>query len=304
MASSPHAPGTALPVSEHKPAPSAPQGLLPSPPPTRDPSIASGSHEPERAGDGPSSGTAPPDGEADITDSGLHADAGTHAGAAHARAPLPDRTSLRVSTPWLDMGSDDGASPQPADGEGSPDALEFRHSLALGDSDGMAESPAEEAVLDIRAPGAPAQAGPSRLPAPTHPLRAPVPAPGAPRRGSLQPWELLEPPADNNTGRGRGGTVSSAGTHGPFATLRSQRSRPLVPKSSYYFGPPPPGSAFGSDPAGTLGVHHPREVLRIERDYTGGETIQFVNVYPLELEGRVRTSPIALATDSLNASDR
>jgi hypothetical protein len=35
-------------------------------------------------------------------------------------------------------------------------------------------------------------------------------------------------------------------------------------------------------------VHHPREILRIERDYTGGEVIQFSPSYPLELEGRVR----------------
>lgn len=35
-------------------------------------------------------------------------------------------------------------------------------------------------------------------------------------------------------------------------------------------------------------MHHPREILRIERDYTGGEVIQFSPSYPLELEGRVR----------------
>ncbi len=34
-------------------------------------------------------------------------------------------------------------------------------------------------------------------------------------------------------------------------------------------------------------MHHPREILRIERDYTGGEIIQFSPSYPLELEGRV-----------------
>ncbi|EEB87122.1 hypothetical protein MPER_15657, partial [Moniliophthora perniciosa FA553] len=37
---------------------------------------------------------------------------------------------------------------------------------------------------------------------------------------------------------------------------------------------------------GQIGVHHPREVLRVERDYTGGELIQFAPIYPLELEGR------------------
>ena len=64
--------------------------------------------------------------------------------------------------------------------------------------------------------------------------------------------------------------------------------RPLIPKSSYYFGPPSPDSAYGTAPTGHIGVHHPREILRVERDYTGGELIQFAPIYPLELEGRVR----------------
>lgn len=61
----------------------------------------------------------------------------------------------------------------------------------------------------------------------------------------------------------------------------------MIPKSSYYFGPPPPDSAYGTAPIGHIGVHHPREILRVERDYTGGELIQFAPIYPLELEGRV-----------------
>lgn len=68
--------------------------------------------------------------------------------------------------------------------------------------------------------------------------------------------------------------------------------RPLVPKSSYYFGPPPADAAYGSNPVGKLGTHHPREVIRLERDYTCGELIQFSSAFPLELEGRV--SPAVL----------
>jgi len=70
--------------------------------------------------------------------------------------------------------------------------------------------------------------------------------------------------------------------------LECSGPRPLIPKSAYYFGPPPPDSAYGTAPIGQIGVHHPREILRIERDYTGGEVIQFAPIYPLELEGRVR----------------
>ncbi|KAK7059222.1 hypothetical protein VNI00_001849 [Paramarasmius palmivorus] len=100
-----------------------------------------------------------------------------------------------------------------------------------------------------------------------------------------QPWDLVDPPPQN------GQKLPN-----PFGTLKSNnfsvlqnsaRSRSLIPKSSYYFGPPPPGSAYGTPPVGQIGVHHPREVLRVERDYTGGELIQFAPIYPLELEGRV-----------------
>ncbi len=69
------------------------------------------------------------------------------------------------------------------------------------------------------------------------------------------------------------------------------RHRSLIPKSSYYFGPPAPDSAYGTAPIGQIGLHHPREILRIERDYTGGELIQFAPIYPLELEGRVCSLP-------------
>jgi len=40
-------------------------------------------------------------------------------------------------------------------------------------------------------------------------------------------------------------------------------------------------------PVGHIGVHHPREIIRIERDYASGEVVQFTPIYPLELEGRV-----------------
>jgi hypothetical protein len=72
-----------------------------------------------------------------------------------------------------------------------------------------------------------------------------------------------------------------------FFLLLCRRSRSLVPKSSYYFGPPGPDTAYGTAPVGQIGVHHPREILRVERDYTGGELIQFAPIYPIELDGRV-----------------
>ena len=53
-------------------------------------------------------------------------------------------------------------------------------------------------------------------------------------------------------------------------------SRVLVapPKSSYYIGPPGVDSFYGTPPTGQIGVHYPREIFRIERDYTAGELPQ------------------------------
>src|SRR6267142_978379 len=66
-----------------------------------------------------------------------------------------------------------------------------------------------------------------------------------------------------------------------------QVKRKVVPASSYHLGPPPEDSAYFTPPVGQIGVHHPREIVRVERDYTGGEVVQFSSAYPMELEGRV-----------------
>ena len=60
-----------------------------------------------------------------------------------------------------------------------------------------------------------------------------------------------------------------------------------VPVSAYRFGPPGQDSVYYTPPMGRIGVHHPREIVRVERDYTGGEIVQFMSAYPMELEGRV-----------------
>ncbi|KIM48461.1 hypothetical protein M413DRAFT_37010, partial [Hebeloma cylindrosporum] len=72
------------------------------------------------------------------------------------------------------------------------------------------------------------------------------------------------------------------------------------PKSAYYFGPPPPDSAYGTAPVGQIGVHHPREILRVERDYTGGEVSQFAPIYPLELEGRITPTHFLESINAIN----
>ncbi|EKM60490.1 uncharacterized protein PHACADRAFT_85414, partial [Phanerochaete carnosa HHB-10118-sp] len=77
-------------------------------------------------------------------------------------------------------------------------------------------------------------------------------------------------------------------------------SRPLVPHSAYYFGPPPIDSAYGTDPVGHIGVHHPREIIRIERDFASGELAQFAATYPLELEGRITPTQFLETINTIN----
>ncbi|KAJ3789751.1 Golgin subfamily A member 7/ERF4 family-domain-containing protein [Lentinula aff. detonsa] len=114
----------------------------------------------------------------------------------------------------------------------------------------------------------------------------------------LQPWDLVDPPSTNREKPPNSyGTVNSQ----KFSALQeSTRSRSLIPKSSYYFGPPPPGSAYGTSPIGQIGLHHPREIIRVERDYTGGELIQFAPIYPLELEGRITPTQFLESINSIN----
>ncbi|KAL0945564.1 hypothetical protein HGRIS_014725 [Hohenbuehelia grisea] len=114
---------------------------------------------------------------------------------------------------------------------------------------------------------------------------------------SPQPWDLVDPPSSN--GHPKTDTFSAPSTH-RFQTLQSQRRQKLIPQSSYYFGPPPPDSAYGTAPMGQIGHHHPREILRIERDYTGGELIQFAPIYPLELEGRITPTQFLESINAIN----
>ncbi|KZT24669.1 hypothetical protein NEOLEDRAFT_1066730 [Neolentinus lepideus HHB14362 ss-1] len=120
-----------------------------------------------------------------------------------------------------------------------------------------------------------------------HPLQLDLKPP------SPLPWELFEPPAS-------GELVGHDRARNRTWTFRRDGERTLIPKSSYYFGPPPPTSAYGTDPVGQIGVHFPREVLRIERDYSGGELIQFSLTYPLELEGRITPTQFLETMNSIN----
>ncbi|KIJ59813.1 hypothetical protein HYDPIDRAFT_177683 [Hydnomerulius pinastri MD-312] len=115
---------------------------------------------------------------------------------------------------------------------------------------------------------------------------------------SPQPWDLVDPLPDNIDPLTSDyySTLQSKN----FATLQKNRRRPLIPHSSYYFGPPQPDAAYGTPPVGQIGVHHPREIVRIERDYAGGELIQFSPIYPLELEGRITATQFLEMINDIN----
>lgn len=121
---------------------------------------------------------------------------------------------------------------------------------------------------------------------------------------SPQPWDLVDPPDDNMKGRTLPESVAyqlPATGSGKFMDAQlTATGRRLIPKSSYYSGPPPSDAAYGTPPMGHIGVHHPREVLRVERDFTGGEVIQFAPIYPLELEGRLTPTQFLESINSIN----
>ena len=72
------------------------------------------------------------------------------------------------------------------------------------------------------------------------------------------------------------------------------------PRSTYYFGPPPSTSAFGTAPVGVIGRDKPREIIRIERDYTAGESCQFHPSFPLELDGRITPTIFSETINDIN----
>ncbi|KAI0089867.1 Golgin subfamily A member 7/ERF4 family-domain-containing protein [Irpex rosettiformis] len=115
-----------------------------------------------------------------------------------------------------------------------------------------------------------------------HPLRFTGHTPSPP------PWEIIGPPESSDMPRSNS-----------FGVTQLQ-SRPLIPRSAYYFGPPPLDSAYHTDPIGQIGVHHPREIIRVERDYVGGELVQFASTYPLELEGRITPTQFLETINAIN----
>ncbi|SPO28574.1 uncharacterized protein UTRI_04452 [Ustilago trichophora] len=73
------------------------------------------------------------------------------------------------------------------------------------------------------------------------------------------------------------------------------------PISTYYFGPPDTTRAFGEEVTAKPGIHLPKEIVRIERDYSSGELPQFHSSFPLELEGRISPTTFSELINDLNS---
>jgi hypothetical protein len=215
--------------------------------------------------------------------------------------PTNDSTGVHIPAPPLENG-DEGQGPEEVDITSHPwHALERAHSpgkedgFSLHDRDSLYIGPETEKKRQSRTNRRPAHLD----------LEF--------RKPSPQPWDIVDPPPENNDGLEHGyyspvHSATYATQQNAYVVLKSllltdvdfdcrrRRRRPLIPRSAYYNGPPASDSAYGTPPAGQIGIHHPREIVRIERDYAGGELIQFSSIYPIELDGRVLHTPIYIAT--------
>ncbi|EIW71762.1 hypothetical protein TREMEDRAFT_22967, partial [Tremella mesenterica DSM 1558] len=72
---------------------------------------------------------------------------------------------------------------------------------------------------------------------------------------------------------------------------RSTYSRTAVPSETY----------FGQPTTGIISRHLPKEILRIERDWSEGEVCQFEPIFPMELEGRISPSTFQEFIRTINA---
>ncbi|KAJ1310909.1 hypothetical protein OPQ81_009423 [Rhizoctonia solani] len=177
-------------------------------------------------------------------------------------------------------------------GELAPDFSRPAHTRTGSefDPDARNSEPSPDVNLDLSVEDATASGG-MLGPDYVHPLAA----------AQLAPGKILV--HDQGPGGNTGSVRSRGRVPDPLEVLpldEHTAPRRAIPHSSYYNGPPGLDSAYGSDPVGQIGVHYPREILRIERDYSGGELCQFHPTFPLELEGRITPVQHQESMNSIN----
>ncbi|GAA5923648.1 hypothetical protein JCM3775_000460 [Rhodotorula graminis] len=131
----------------------------------------------------------------------------------------------------------------------------------------------------------PASASSSALATPAAPASSLEPSPST---SSYQRPYLDQPPSSSTT-------TQHAGASNPFATLSSSRRSLRSQRSSVG-----DESVFGTAPVGVIGKTRPREVIRVERDYSAGETCQMWSGWIWELEGRVSPTDYQNALNEVN----
>ncbi|WRT69422.1 uncharacterized protein IL334_006408 [Kwoniella shivajii] len=72
------------------------------------------------------------------------------------------------------------------------------------------------------------------------------------------------------------------------------------PKSSVQWQAIPKNSYFHQPQTGIIGKHLPKEMVRIERDWSDGEICKFETMFPMELEGRIEPIQMTSFINSLN----
>ncbi|KAK4683549.1 hypothetical protein P7C73_g6696, partial [Tremellales sp. Uapishka_1] len=86
------------------------------------------------------------------------------------------------------------------------------------------------------------------------------------------------------------------------AQLAGWRGGNGPPRSNYPQSATPGGGAsyFGTSITGIIGRDLPKEMFRIERDWSGGEVCQFYSTFPMELEGRISPLQFQAFINDLN----
>lgn len=91
---------------------------------------------------------------------------------------------------------------------------------------------------------------------------------------------MVNRPASSKMSRGRMAVPRQRNTCGCDEILRaaSTDAKDASPPHSSYSTSALPRSTsnFGTPPTGTIGIHYPREIVRIERDWSGGDIAQCV----------------------------
>lgn len=191
--------------------------------------------------------------------------------------PSPPLTRVGTKSTQKSAPSRPGSSPQDSQNAGEREEVDLADAQKWGDPNATLDP---DGFLERDE-----NLGSPRRMTPANPLKLDIP----PNSHSPPLWEIIGPPEDEAAHRA---------TNETFAV--DQAPKRLIPKSSYYYGPPPPDTAFGTDPIGQIGIHHPREIVRVERDYSGGEIIQFSAVYPLEFEGRITPTQFLESINAIN----